>query len=458
MSLKNKKYKTIDSNLAFGYDSSIKDCTMNIMVRQHNKFVAAPYSVDFTSHEFKLIEYMISLIKIIDKNLIESKIHKEFTFSASEISKILNTHLSRVVKDADKLADSITSKKIIEKQVDVNGNVQEFSYIPIISYANYSKGIFKFSLNYYVLKYFIDINTNFTEFQLRYLLSLTTAYSGKLYKMLLQYKNIGHRTFDITELKEQFGLLDKYPQFGNFKQKIIDPSICYINEKTDLFVEYQELKIGRKVEKLEFKFYVKKGTLIKNESSNIIDVSARVNEDFTNIETLLGNKSSDVSDKTKVTLSNLISKQGIVFVECSILYAKKNAKTNFEKYLMDTIENNWAEVDIQKLELKRQAEEIEKKNKQAAIEEKNKQIELENTNKSEIEHLFIKLTDSEQTKYLDLANHILKKYSAKLSYCDAETLSYSVFAVSHGRYYDRKIETYISKLLNQSLDVNDYLV
>ncbi len=278
-----------------------------------------------------------------------------------------------------------------------------------------------------------------------------------IYKLLYQYKNIKFRKFNIEELRKQFGINDsKYPRYSDFKKNVIDLPISQINENTDLNVEYLEIKFGRKVEIIEFKFNLKKEEPTKNELPEVIETKSNVNES-TEIEILLGNKSDDVSDKTKLILNKLISKKGIIFVECSINYAKRNAKTNFEKYLLDTIGNNWAEVDIQKLEAKRQAEEIDKQKKQAAIDAKNKELELENANKSEIEHLFIKLTDSEQTKYSDLANNILTKNTDKLKHITAESLLYSVFAVSNGKYYDRKSEVYVSKFLKCSLNINDYM-
>ena len=201
---------------------------------------------------------MISESKLVDKKFIDLKMHKEFIFSANELANILNSSKSRIIADADKLADNITNKKIVEKVLDQNGNVIEFNYISIISAASYKKGVFKFDFNYHILKYFVDINKNFTEFQLRYLLSFGSSYSVKLYKLLYQYKNIKVRVFTIYELKEQFGLLDKYPLYGSFKKYIIDASIKQINEKTDLYVQYREIKLGRSVDKLEFSFQLKK--------------------------------------------------------------------------------------------------------------------------------------------------------------------------------------------------------
>lgn len=429
-------------------------------VRQSNHLIESPYSQEFTVHEIKLFEIALADCKLEDLNLFKNKNNKEFKYSNSVLAKLLNTSVSTISHEIEKTAARIMKKTIHLRKVLPDDSV-EFEMINIMPYAKYKNGILDFQINYQIIPYLIELNSNFTEFNLDNLLIMNSSYGIKLYKLLYQYKNIKSRKFSIIDLKEQFGIRDKYPQYGDFKKYVVNPAIKQINEMTDLEVNFIEKKMGRKVESLEFDFHLKNTKLTKldilSESVSIKEVE--LSEDNTIIiKQLIGNKFDEISDKTKVTLNDLISKKSIDFVECSINYAKKYAKTNFEKYLLDTIENNWAEVDIQKLEAKRQAEEKDCKNKQSKIEEKNKQIELDNVNKSEIEHLFIKLTDFEQAKYTELANIILQKYANKLSYCDVETLSYSVFAVSNGRFYNKAVEVYISKMLNHSLNINDYKI
>lgn len=423
-------------------------------VRQANNLIESPYAQEFTPHEIKIFEVATAEVILRDIERVNSYSNKRYSFTASQLAVLLNTSLSVISHEIEKTAARIMKKTIHLRKVLSDGSI-EFEMINIIPYAKYQNGVLEFDLNYAIIPYLVELNKNFTEYYLHFVLKLSSAYAIKIYKLLYQYKNIKSRVFRLDELKIQCGLEYKYAAYKDFKKWIIEPSIKQINELTDLCVEYSELKLGRKVDKLEFKFYVNKEELIKNKASNITETA---NKDFFQIETLLGNKSNDVSDKTKSILNKLIPKKGLVFVECSIEYAKKNATTNFEKYLLDAIKNNWAEVDIQKLESKRQAEEIDKQKRQAALDVKNKELELENANKSEIEHLFLKLTDSELNKYSTLATNILNKNAAKLKHSTVESLSYSIFAVTNGRYYDKKTEIFISKFLNTSLNINDYIV
>lgn len=429
---------------------------LNKKVSQANDFIESPFTQEFTASELKIFEGSISQCVQDDLDLYHNKKNKEVKFTTNQLATLLRTSSSSVSHEAERIAKSLVTKHIHARRV-LDNNQVEFVTIAILPFARYYNGVFELELNYKLIPYFIAIDRPYTQFYLHNISALKSSYAIKLYKLLYQYKNIKFRKFNIEELRKQFGINDsKYPRYSDFKKNVIDLPISQINENTDLNVAYSEIKFGRKVEVIEFKFNLKKGELIKNELTESIEIESSINK-CDEVEMLLGNKSDDVSDKTKLILNKLIPKKGLVFVECSINYAKKNAKSNFEKYLLDTIGNNWAEVEIQKLESKRQAEEIDKQKKQAKLDAKNKELELENANKSEIEHLFIKLTDSEQLKYTDLANNILSKDAAKLKHITVEALSYSIFAVSNGKYYDRKSEVFISKFLKRSLNVNDYM-
>lgn len=432
---------------------------MKKIVRQHNDYVAAPYAIELTSHEIKLIEYMISDSKDLDRKLIIANQNKQFDITATQLSKILNTSLSRVVADADKLSENITKKRIIEKQIDSNGDVCDFVYIPIITFAKYHKGLFTFAFNSYILKYFVDINRNFTEFQLQYLLSMSSSYAIKLYKLLYQYKNIKHRTLSVDDLKEQFGISSKYSQYSDFKKYVLISSVDQINNITDLYVKYKEIKFGRKVEKLEFTFELKKLPLSTVKQPEVIDKDNNGSnfEASTNITNLID---SELSTQTRELMVQYTRDKGTDYVEASIAYAKKNAKSNLDKYLSDTLIKGWAEVEITKQKTKKQLsiKKLEINNDLEA--ERQKQMEYEKMNRSEIEHLFLKLTDSERVKYIDLSNTIHNKHKSKLDKmnCSTDNLKLSVFAISNNRSYNKLIETYIVSVLRMSLNVNDYLV
>ncbi|PEK11073.1 hypothetical protein CN681_09590 [Bacillus toyonensis] len=46
--------------------------------------------------------------------------------------------------------------------------------------------------------------------------------------------------------------MDVYPNYANFKQRVLNPSQKELNQKTDISFEFEEVKLGRKVQKIRF--------------------------------------------------------------------------------------------------------------------------------------------------------------------------------------------------------------
>ncbi|MEX4315828.1 replication initiation protein, partial [Haemophilus influenzae] len=62
----------------------------------------------------------------------------------------------------------------------------------------------------------------------------------------------GQRYITIEDLKKWLQLEDKYNLWAELQRWVIKPSLNEINEKSDLFVEYEPMKKGRKVTGIEF--------------------------------------------------------------------------------------------------------------------------------------------------------------------------------------------------------------
>jgi hypothetical protein len=81
---------------------------------------------------------------------------------------------------------------------------------------------------------------------------------------LKQYESIGQRKLRIDELKRMFELIDEYPLFANFHQRVIKPSIKDINAHTDITItDVERIKQGRKVVALNFIFESKQSEEVK---------------------------------------------------------------------------------------------------------------------------------------------------------------------------------------------------
>lgn len=103
------------------------------------------------------------------------------------------------------------------------------------------------------------IERYFTQYLLQQTSQLKSAYSVRLYELLVQWKE-AKRTpvFELNTFREQLGLgVNEYKVMGNFKLRVLDMAVNEINEKTDLKVTYEQTKKGRKIVGFQFKVLVK---------------------------------------------------------------------------------------------------------------------------------------------------------------------------------------------------------
>lgn len=104
------------------------------------------------------------------------------------------------------------------------------------------------------LKYLVNLRDNFTQYKIGFVSGMRSVYSIRLYELMSQHKNIGHRKFSIEDFKEILGVTSSaYERFNNLFQRIINPAIKEIGEKAGMVLECERIKDGRKVIHLNFK-------------------------------------------------------------------------------------------------------------------------------------------------------------------------------------------------------------
>jgi len=100
--------------------------------------------------------------------------------------------------------------------------------------------------------YLLELKREFTSYKLENVVKLKSSYAIRIYELLKQYEKLQERTFLLKSLREMLGAEDIYPAYGNFKQRVLVPAQKELKKKTDISFEIEEVKKGRKVEKVKF--------------------------------------------------------------------------------------------------------------------------------------------------------------------------------------------------------------
>lgn len=113
--------------------------------------------------------------------------------------------------------------------------------------AVYEGGAVMLEFNEGVLQYMTALSEQFTSYQLQQVSQLTSFYAIRLYEIAAQYKRIGERYLSLETLRDMLDLGDKYARVKDLRSWVIDPAMREISETTDLTMQAEPVRDGRKI-------------------------------------------------------------------------------------------------------------------------------------------------------------------------------------------------------------------
>lgn len=240
-----------------------------------NKFIQhARYKL--TPREMKLILYMASLIRPEDSDF------ETYLVPVSEIESVLKADEDKkhgsFYERLDDLLDSVTSKKITFPTDFVLEGVRLRGHINWVAGAvpkSDEDGILcvEFGFSPQMKPFMLGLKERFTRFELMEVARMKSSFSIRLFQMCkaYYYENIRHGRNEmlvgVKELKARLGIQNKYPDFRNFRRKVLDVAKDEINEKTRLTVDLEYLRKSRRITDIKF---------IINEKEVDVDIEADV--------------------------------------------------------------------------------------------------------------------------------------------------------------------------------------
>ncbi len=229
------------------------------IIKKHNDLVEGRYNMSIW--QMRVFLKMISMIRIDDRDFKDYKIDlaefvKDFGLGSNknsyqELRDGAHELQSVILTIEEKLDDGTTELSNIPVLIKVTRNDDKKSYIRVSFHPD-------------MLPYLMNLKNRFLIYEMKNILSLPSPYSVRIYELAKQYEKLKSRVISIEELKSFLGIEDKYPKYSHFKSRIIEKSVEDINKHTDINLEYEELKEGRRVTRI--RFLIKK----KEEGNNVI--------------------------------------------------------------------------------------------------------------------------------------------------------------------------------------------
>lgn len=224
------------------------DCmNKDYIVTQANELIMAKQTKPLSLREKRLIVTLVSMIEPQDEAF------KEYNIRLREFYKLLGLNEDVHYSQLKQVVDDLMSK-VIEIPLGEGGWLKTHW----VSRATYieGEGMIKLSFDPHLREYLLMLKKAFTSYKLNNVLSLQSTYGLRLYEILKSWEYVKSekaRTVELIRLREMLGVDSKtYPKYSNFKIKVLNKAIEEINSKTDLNVNFKEIKESRRVIALEF--------------------------------------------------------------------------------------------------------------------------------------------------------------------------------------------------------------
>jgi plasmid replication initiation protein len=228
------------------------------------------------------------------------------TVRLEDIKQLIPNKNQRTLANIKKTIQ-ILKQTSLEFEKKENGDPIECDYNLIAgSEYNPNKEIFKINLADRLYRHLIDY-TVYAPLNLDILTRFKSFYAQRLYELLRLWSRTDRlitKNFKVEQLRFILGVENKYPEYKNFKQRVLSQAIKEINQVGNMEVSIEEVKNGRKVDEIKFNIYdFEKKVYFKNviENSMVQVESIEENEE---IETDLTSKIHSNKDKAEFYIPN----------------------------------------------------------------------------------------------------------------------------------------------------------
>ena len=233
------KTKTISQNKKFEIDIA----RSHTVVKANELIQKSRF--ELSSQEQKVILCLISKIKPNDKEF------QEYEFEINEFCKLCGIETNNG-KNYKNIKDTI--KKLSDKSLWITLDAGTEVLLRWVNTAKIDKrsGVIKLGLHEIMKPYLLELKARFTQYELINTLTMRSQYSIRLYELLKSHEYKGKWLVEIDKLKRLLSA-ENYKLYANFKQKVLGIAMREINDLSDIDVEYEALKVGRKFTEIEFK-------------------------------------------------------------------------------------------------------------------------------------------------------------------------------------------------------------
>lgn len=215
----------------------------SVIAIQHNNLVEAKYSM--TLQQKRIMIWLVSQIKPDDIDF------KEHVLSIRKLIKVCQLSGESSYKEIRNITFSLIEKGIRIIDITDPDNKREIQ-VSWLSSADYYQGQVKLSFSPKLKPYLLQLKEKFTAINIIDMMQFKSVHAIRIYELLKQYQDIGERVLNLEEIKDCCGVREKLIKYSDFEKKLLLIAQREINEKSDIYFDFERIKPSRKITGIKF--------------------------------------------------------------------------------------------------------------------------------------------------------------------------------------------------------------
>jgi len=221
----------------------------NSVVKKSERLIQARFKLNPIA--LKLVSSLISTLKETDEP------HKEYVFSIKNFGELMGYSSHKLYQLLDEATEELLSKPL--KFPTENGKgFRKFNWVSKAEYK-YGEGAIVFRIDEDLKPFLFAAKEKYLKYQIHNILKLKSTYSIRLYEIFKDWFNRNERYKKTTKLCKEVELewlrttldIPESYRFNDIKRLFIKAQEQF-EQYTDLTFEFNEVKIGKKVNSINF--------------------------------------------------------------------------------------------------------------------------------------------------------------------------------------------------------------
>ena len=232
---------------------------MSELIVKDNALINASYNLD-------LVEQRLILLAIIEarENGQGINANDPLTIHAESYIHQFGVHRNTAYQALKDACDDLFARQFSYQFKNERGNIEHVKsrWVSEVRYVD-ADAVVKLIFAPAVVPLITRLEERFTKYDIDQISGLSSAYSVRLYELLIQWRSTGKTpVIELADFRKRIGVLDtEYNRMAQLKERVLELAIKQINEHTDIIVTYKQHKAGRVITGFSFAFTQKKQSI-----------------------------------------------------------------------------------------------------------------------------------------------------------------------------------------------------